>query len=93
MESENDNPYWGTTALIARDEATNKSAGCSTVGENFTLIDDSSGPIDLYYMLNGTNVTIHNFAVTDNKVESTGMYPSDHLPVKLVVTILNDKTN
>ena len=92
LDGEN-NPYWGSTAIIARDKATNKSAGCSTVWKEFTEIYTSSGTIDLYYMLNRTNITVHNFAVTDNKVESTGLYPSDHLPVKLVVSILNDKTN
>ena len=91
LDGEN-NPYWGSTAIIARDKATNKSAGCSTV-DNFDTLGTSSGTIDLYYMLNRTNITVHNFAVTDNKVESTGLYPSDHLPVKLVVSILNDKTN
>ena len=85
--------FWGTTAVKARDEAANKTTGCSTTNSNFDEVGDSSGAIDLYYAMNTDNVDILNYAVTDNKVESTGKYPSDHLPVKLVVTFYGDKAN
>ena len=90
LDENEENPYWGSTAAIARDEATYKSAGCSTTNDEFTALGTSSGPIDLYYIVNEGNVDVYNYAVTDNKVDSVGKYPSDHLPVRLIVTLYGE---
>jgi endonuclease/exonuclease/phosphatase family metal-dependent hydrolase len=83
--------FFGDTAVNARTEATSKISMCSTTNKDFTNIGTSTGPIDLYYALNSTSIVVfHNFAVTDNKLTSgsnSGKYPSDHLPVKLIVSI------
>ena len=86
--------YWGEVAVNARTEATTKISGCSTTNGNFDTIETSDGPIDLYFVVNAVNTVIHSYAVTDNKtnVENVGdRYPSDHLPVKLLVTIYGDE--
>ena len=85
-----DESFWGGTAVIARDKAINKSMGCSTV-DSFTTLGTSSGSIDLYFALNTDSVDFYNCAVIDNIVN--GQYPSDHLPVKLVVALYGEKTN
>ena len=91
-EVEDATAYWGTTA-VKGNTATNTTLGDSAVKDDFATMSGSSGAIDLYYVVNAENVKIHNYAVTDNKVESTGKYPSDHLPVKFVVTVFADKAN
>ena len=83
--------FWGETALSARDESTNKTSGCSATNDTFDGLGTASGPIDLYFAMNTDTVDFHNYAVTDNKVEATGLYPSDHLPVKLVITLYGTK--
>ena len=85
--------FWGDTAVSARDNSANKTSGCSVTNSDFDGLGTASGPIDLYFAMNTESVDFHSYAVTDNKVESTGLYPSDHLPVKLVVTFYGDKTN
>ena len=90
--TENDEAYWGTTA-VKGNTATNTTLGDSAVKDDFATMSGSTGAIDLYYVVNAENVVLHNYAVTDNKVESTGKYPSDHLPIKFVVTIFADKAN
>lgn len=82
--------YWGTTAVKGT-TATNKTTGSSEVTNNFTELTGASGAIDLYYVVNSQNVVLHNYAVTDNKVGEK--YPSDHLPIKFVVTVFTEKTN
>lgn len=82
--------FWGDTAKKVRDLSVNKTTGCSTVTSDFTAIGSSSGPIDLYFAMNTDDITFHNYAVTDNKVQSTQKYPSDHLPVKVVATLFGN---
>ena len=86
-EEEGAKAYWGDIAVSVRDNATYKTNGCSTTTTDFSELGTSTGPIDLYYMVNGTNVKIYYYAVIDNKNAETEKYPSDHLPVRVLVTL------
>ena len=57
--------------------------GCSTVSSDFTTVGDSSSPIDHWYVCGDAYVS--GFEVLDNK--DGEKYPSDHLPVRLTVTL------
>ena len=77
--------------------ATNVVTGCSTITEDFKNLgdydkaaDDKWGAIDLWFSANFNGV-MHAYVVDDNKVASTGKYPSDHLPTQFVVTLYTAK--
>ena len=68
------------------------SNACSTVSDDFTTRKDYEGAIDLWFVSNFEGV-LYCYAVIDNKNETIGKYPSDHLPAKLVVSLYDSKTN
>ncbi|MBO5779254.1 MAG: hypothetical protein J6R82_06785, partial [Clostridia bacterium] len=73
----------------ARDVAVSKSpviASCLGSGEFETDDITSGSKIDLWFTSN-MNGFVHVYQILDNKNESTGKYPSDHLPAKLYVTL------
>ena len=66
----------------------------SVTTDDFTQINPEAveknwGAIDLWYVSNLDGL-VHVYQVIDNKNETTGKYPSDHLPAKLYVTIYTD---
>ena len=57
-----------------------------------TRKDYTGGPIDLWFVANFEGV-MHGYILDDNKNETTGKYPSDHLPATFIVTLYSEKTN
>ena len=57
-----------------------------------TRKDYTGGPIDLWFVANFEGV-MHGYILDDNKNETTGKYPSDHLPTVFIVTLYSEKTN
>ena len=61
--------------------------------DNFeTRKDYTGGPIDLWFVANFEGI-MHGYILDDNKNETTGKYPSDHLPATFIVTLYSEKTN
>ncbi len=74
---------------IARDKAIDKvvSSSCKGSGVFDQSYDGTSSPIDLWWTLNFDGV-VYLYEVEDNKFAEEGnRYPSDHIPIKLVVTL------
>ena len=57
-----------------------------------TRKDYTGGPIDLWFVANFEGI-MHGYILDDNKNETTGKYPSDHLPATFIVTLYSEKTN
>ena len=57
-----------------------------------TRKDYTGGPIDLWFVANFEGA-MHCYILDDNKNETTGKYPSDHLPTVFIVTLYSEKTN
>ena len=57
-----------------------------------TRKDYTGGPIDLWFVANFEGI-MHGYILDDNKNETTGKYPSDHLPTVFIVTLYSEKTN
>ena len=76
----------------ANESADHTVPGCSTTNEEFTERGNSVGAIDLWFVSNFEGI-MHCYIVDDNKNETTGKYPSDHLPVSFVVTLYTQTNN
>ena len=66
--------------------------GCSTTTADFTAKGTSTGAIDLWFVSNFEGI-LHSYIVDDNKNETTGKYPSDHLPVIFEATLYSHNSN
>lgn len=79
----------------ARDQAEYKVVTRSSLGSGKfeTVPDTDNSPIDLWWTSNFDGV-VYLYEVVDNKFAEEGnRYPSDHLPVKLVVTLYGNTSN
>ena len=88
-------PTESVSVVRSNPYATNIITSCSSTTEDFANLGDYNvtgdkwGAIDLWFVSNFEGV-MHCYIVDDNKVASTGKYPSDHLPTKFVVTIYSE---
>ena len=93
----NGNPTETVAITKSNPNATNVITSCSTTTDDFKNLDDYDltekwGAIDLWFVSNFEGV-MHCYIVDDNKNETTGRYPSDHLPTVFIVTLYSEKTN